>query len=165
MFAAVCLAAMIVSYTVCICAVGSAYADNLSVSSLIKDNTLILQCMVIMGLFTLLYEWSRDNILSLLTIGCLLFTLYGLLLIDESYAIHYLFATGTITSINAFMWIHAHSWIAWMSTFAQTGLSLIIGHKLLTGLESIFFEEVTVIALFAAYYLGDYLSTCTFYKQ
>ena len=154
MFATLCLLGMVGSYAVPIYAVTNAYVGNLSISSLLKDNALILQSMVVMGVFTLLYEWSRDNIASLLTIACLLGGLYGLLWFDESHWIHYLFGTIVIITINLFMWLHAHTWIALLAAGLQTGISCAIGYELCTDNGTIFVQEVAVLALFAAYYVA-----------
>ena len=159
MFATLCLFGMLGSYAVPIYAVTSAYADNLTVSSLLKDNTLILQCMGVMGFFTLLYEWSRDNVASLLAIASLLAGIYGLLLIDESQWLHYVFATTAIGSINAFMWIHATSWIGTFAATLQSFISLDIAYELCNEGNSIFVQEVAVLALFAIQYLGLHFFT------
>ena len=161
MFPTLCLLGMLGSYAVPIYAVASAYTNNLTVSSLLKDNTLILQSMLVMGFFTLLYEWSRDHIASLLTIACLLGSIYGLLWFDESHWIHYLFATCAITSINAFLWIHATSWIGIGIACVQTALSLDIAYELCDETNSIFIQEVLVLALFALQYLALHFTSET----
>jgi hypothetical protein len=153
MFSTLCLLGMLGSYAVPIYAVASAYTNNLTISSLLKDNTLILQSMFVMGFFTLLYEWSRDHIASLLTIACLLASIYGLLWFDESQWIHYLFATSAISAINAFLWIHATSWIGMGMACVETALSLDIAYELCYD-GSIFIQEALVLALFAFQYLG-----------
>ena len=61
------LSCMLISYLVPIFIVYFNYCNNESVSNIICNPTnqyIILLCMIIMGFFTLLYEWNRQNILS-----------------------------------------------------------------------------------------------------
>ena len=68
------------------------YNSNTSVSNIICDNNCknyILFFMLLMGIGTLLYEFERNDVYSQLFICILLFGIYGLICINETYTIHY----------------------------------------------------------------------------
>ena len=107
--------------------------------------------MAVMGWFTLWYEYERGDIISMKYISLLLVGLYGLLCLDESYTLHYLFATCVFASILGFMYHH------WNRGRLFTGLFLLqfaVSIVMLYCMNGdIFLPEVILIANFAVYYL------------
>jgi len=128
--------------------------DNHSVSQIICSDScqhMILFSMMVMGWFTLLYEWERMDPISLRYIALLLIGLYGLLWFDESYSIHYVCATFVFIAIIGFMFHHRNRGTVFMILFL---LQLFLSGLLLYHMSSdIFIPEVLLITNFAVYYL------------
>jgi hypothetical protein len=103
------LVGMIVSYLVCILTIiGGSYYDSIptTVSSTLaneKTNFIIFASMLSMGFFTILYESGRKCWVSFMAILLLLIGIYGVILIEETEPIHYVFATTAFMSILVFM--------------------------------------------------------------
>ncbi len=125
-----------------------------SVSQIICSEScqrMIMLSMLIMGWFTLWYEWERNDHLSFMYIALLLVGIYGLLWMDESYTIHYVFATCVFISMLGFMYHHRQHHLL------LTILAII--QLLLTGLllyhinGDIFLSEILLIGNFGLYYL------------
>ena len=88
------------------------YNSNTSVSNIICDNNCknyILFFMLLMGIGTILYEFERNDVYSQLFIFILLFGIYGLICMNETYTIHYFFAFLVFISILSFMIRHCYS--------------------------------------------------------
>lgn len=145
---------MILAYLIPISYVFFTYDHaNHSVSQIICSEScqrIILYSMGVMGWFTLWYEYERGDLISFGYITLLL-GIYGLLWMDESHTIHYLFATCVFVSILGFMYHH------WNRGRIFTGLFLL---QFVTSImllyymnDDIFFPEVILIANFAVYYL------------
>lgn len=146
---------MILAYLIPISYVFFTYDHaNHSVSQIICSEScqrIILYSMGVMGWFTLWYEYERGDLISFGYITLLLLGIYGLLWMDESHTIHYLFATCVFVSILGFMYHH------WNRGRIFTGLFLL---QFVTSImllyymnDDIFFPEVILIANFAVYYL------------
>lgn len=146
---------MLVAYLIPISYVFFTYDHaNHSVSQIICSEScqrIILYSMAVMGWFTLWYEYERGDLISFGYITLLLVGIYGLLWMDESHMIHYLFATCVFASILGFMYHH------WNRGRVFTGLFLL---QFVTSImllyymnDDIFFPEVILIANFAVYYL------------
>ena len=105
------LGAMILSYSVCILTIigGGGNSKNslpITVSSTLSDEktqSIIFGSMLSMGFFTILYEIERKDIVSFISILFLLIGIYGVILIEETQPIHYVFAFTAFISIMAFM--------------------------------------------------------------
>ena len=103
---------MIISYIIPIIIVFLNFKkENKSISRIITNSDhscLILICMILMGFFTLLYEYYRENriTLSFIFIISLLIGIYGVILINVEIKIHYIFAAIVFISILGFMIEH-----------------------------------------------------------
>ena len=99
------LCLMIFCYIIPILYVCFYYQSNHSVSNIICNvnyKTCILCFMILMGLFTILYEVERNDFVSILSISILLGCIYGLIIFDESYNLHYIFAVVVFVMILLF---------------------------------------------------------------
>jgi hypothetical protein len=144
---------MLTAYAIPISYVYAMGSHN-SVSEIICSEScqrMIMLSMLIMGWFTLWYEWERNDNVSFMYIAILLVGIYGLLWMDESHAIHYLFATCVFISMLGFMYHHRHH---------HSLLTIIVVIQLcLTGLlvyrmnGDIFIPEILLICNFGLYYL------------
>lgn len=111
------LVGMIVSYLVCILTIIGGGGDNsinsnnylpITVSSTLSDEKtqhIIFASMLSMGFFTILYEYDRKDkdLASFMAILLLLIGIYGVILIEETHQIHYVFASTAFISIIVFM--------------------------------------------------------------
>lgn len=59
--------------------------------------------MISMGIFTVLYECDRTDRISFIAMMLLLVGIYGVVMIEEIYIIHYVFTTIVLFSIFTFM--------------------------------------------------------------
>ena len=64
--------------------------------------------MILMGIVTLLYEYTRNDYISLFFATVLLIGIYGILFFDETTYFHFLFATFIFLSIFGFMITHCY---------------------------------------------------------
>jgi len=79
-------------------------SHDCSISSVVcKHKKVLISLGLIMGIITLLYERCRKDLISFLTICYLLFGIYGLLLVDEKFPLHFFFAGVAFLSILCFM--------------------------------------------------------------
>jgi hypothetical protein len=79
-------------------------SDDCSISSVVcKHKKVLLSLGLIMGIITVLYERGRKDLVSLLTICYLLVGIYGLLLVEEKFSLHFFFAGVAFLSILCFM--------------------------------------------------------------
>ena len=90
------------------------YNNNYSISEIITNENIkynIFFWSILMGIFTLLYEFNR-NYISLLIIIFLLFGIIGVIFTEEKRYLlcsyHYFFGTITFLSINSFMLYHSY---------------------------------------------------------
>ena len=143
---------MLIAYAIPISYV-YAMGSHESVSQIICSDScqrMIMLSMLVMGWFTLWYEWERNDQTSFTYIAILLVGIYGLLMMDESHTIHYVFATCVFISILGFMFHHRRNFV----------LTALVSFQLfLTGLllyhinDDIFLPEILLIGNFAVYYL------------
>jgi len=106
------LACMLGSYLIPIVIVFILYQNNPSISSIIcndKNKAVILISMIIMGIFTLLYENQRKCQLSMYIIVFLLIGIYGVICKPETDANHIIFAYISFVSICIFMIYHCYA--------------------------------------------------------
>ena len=81
------------------------YCKNPSISNIITSDDckyIILLCMIVMNVFTILYEVERKDNISLLIIIFLLIGIYGVIFIKEENNIHFVFAGIVFFSIITF---------------------------------------------------------------
>jgi hypothetical protein len=102
---------MLLSYSIPIGYICYYYSKNKgSVSSIINSDEcqrFIFVGMIIMGLFTILYELNREKS-TIYVIIMLLIGIYGVILVKENDKIHYFFASLVFLSINGFMIFHCY---------------------------------------------------------
>lgn len=128
---------------------------NGSISSLVSNQPAILGSMIFMGGFTWMYEMQRNDCYSTLIISILLMSIYGLLIYDETNAIHYFFAISVFLMILLFQLYHCiqrlYSHILILSFMVSVGLL----NLLLVYMSSndIFYLESCYILNFAFFYL------------
>jgi hypothetical protein len=107
-----------------------------------------------MGIGTILYELERNDLYSQIAILVLLFGLYSLICIDETYTIHYFFAFLVFFSILFFMIRHCYvkncDVILWSSLLLEIMLLLFVAINLN---NDIFYGEIGYLLNFAFYYL------------
>jgi hypothetical protein len=148
---------MIICYLFPIYHVYSNYNSNTSVSNIIcdndcKDNILFYMCL--MGVGTLLYEIERNDNYSIFLICILLIGIYGLVYINETNTIHYVFAFSVFIAILGFMVRHCYltdcNIILSSSLFLEMILFLCI---IVNVSDNIFYSEIFFILNFAFYYL------------
>jgi hypothetical protein len=167
------LVGMIISYLACILTIiGGSYYDSIptTVSSTLaneKTNFIIFASMLSMGFFTIMYESGRKCWVSFMAILLLLIGIYGVILIEETEPIHYVFASTAFISILVFMgWnsiVHYTSkYLLTLCVFNFVLMILLFGYILST----VFFvslssnntgflvSEVLFIVIFAIFYLS-----------
>ena len=150
------LSLMIASYSIPIFICIFAYSYNNSISNIICNDQCkytILIAAIYMGFFTLLYELERYNILSFATMVVALFNIYGLLLINESYSLHYVFACIVFLSILVFM---GHHWYLTQSPvlFSSFCLEILLFGWIVFHIYSgIFLYELLFLLNFDFFYL------------
>ena len=110
--------------------------------------------MFLMGIGTMLYEFERNDIYSINLIGILLIGIYGLISVNETNMIHYIFAFLVFGSILLFM--IRHCWLIECNNILLTSFVLEIITLLFIIIninEDIFYGEIIYILNFAFYYL------------
>ena len=148
---------MILCYLLPISYVYYNYSSNNSVSNIICNENCkkyVLFFMIFMGIGTILYELERNDLYSQIAILVLLFGLYSLICIDETYTIHYFFAFLVFFSILFFMIRHCYvkncDVILWSSLLLEIMLLLFVAINLN---NDIFYGEIGYLLNFAFYYL------------
>lgn len=129
--------------------------ENNSVSSVIGSEQCqryILVGMIIMGVFTVLYELNRGCNLSLCFIVVILVGIYGVILVKENDNIHYLFATMVFIGILCFMGKNTKCDFLRLLLYFQAVLSIFLLVCFKRNIE-IFLFEVLLIVNFALFYL------------
>lgn len=135
------------------------YCKNPSISNIITSDDckyIILVGMIIMNIFTILYEIDRKDNISLLIIIFLLLGIYGVIFIKEENNIHYIFAAIVFLAIMSFMVKHfickkkKGNDILFILLLLQSLLFIITLFNLD---NNIFFLEVFYIITFAVFYI------------
>jgi hypothetical protein len=135
------------------------YCKNPSISNIITSDDckyIILVGMIIMNIFTILYEIERKDDISLVIIIFLLLGVYGVIFIKEENNIHFVFAAVVFLAILSFMIKHficnnkKENDILFILLSLQSLLFIIT----LSNLDNnIFFLEVFYIITFAVFYI------------
>ncbi len=135
------------------------YCKNPSISNIITNDDckyIILVGMIVMNIFTILYEIERKDDISLVIIIFLLIGIYGVIFIKEENNLHYVFAAIVFLAIISFMVKHficnkkKDNDILFILLSLQSLLFIIT----LSNLENnIFFLEVFYIITFAVFYI------------
>jgi hypothetical protein len=82
-----------------------------SISSIIKNeecNQVVFVNMILMGIVTLFYELLRYDIFSFISIYFLLIGIYGVIIYEHTYAIHFVYCFIVFISILVFMYNHCY---------------------------------------------------------
>jgi hypothetical protein len=134
------------------------YDDNPSISNIISNDEskyIILFFMILMGITTILYEYKRNDIYSIIIISILLISIYILIYFTEEHILHYIFASIAFISILLFMIRHCHRecnqncYILNMLLFIQVLLLLIL---ITNKDDTIFLYETLYLFNFAIFY-------------
>ena len=136
------------------------YCKNPSISNIITSDDckyIILLGIIVMNIFTILYEIERKDNISLLIIIFLLIGIYGVIFIKEENNFHYIFAAVVFLAIISFMIKHFlynkknnKNKILFILLLLQSLLFIIT----LSNLDNnIFFLEVFYIITFAVFYI------------
>jgi len=155
------LLCMILVYMIPIGIVAYHYNQHDSVSSIVCSEELrriILISMILMGVFTLLYERERGDLISGLLILLLLISLWIMVCIKETSRWHYVFALLVFICIFGFMVRHTDRGWLWIFPILQ-GVFFISLLLRLRRKQNIFLDEVALIANFAIFYLVVHFRT------
>ena len=138
------------------------YERNGSISNIIGNeecNQTILGYMILMGIGTLIYEYTRNDKVSLFCIIGLLIGIYGILFFDETTYYHYLFATLIFFSIFGFMVSHCDKkkdiilyFMLFLQVFFILGIFIFLLFPSIC-LFDFFCGEVCLVINFAVFYL------------
>jgi hypothetical protein len=133
--------------------------SSVSVSNIICDDNCkntIFFFMFLMGIGTLLYEIERNDFYSIMLICLLLFGIYGLISINETFMMHYFFAFLVFIAIFIFMVRHCclikNNMLLLASLVLQFITLSFVAVNLYNG-GNIFYGEIIYILNFAFYYL------------
>jgi len=151
------LLCMITTFLLLVAYIYCNYCKNPSISNIITSDDckyIILVGMIIMNIFTILYEIERKDNISLVIIIFLLLGIYGVIFIKEENNIHYVFAAIVFLAIISFMIKHftcnKENDILFILVLLQSLLFIIT----LSNLDNnIFFLEVFYIIIFAIFYI------------
>lgn len=125
-----------------------------SISSIIKDkelNSIIFTNMTVMGCLTIIYEFMRNNIISLFLILFLLLGIYGVIIYEHTLIIHYVFCFMVFISIICFMYNHCflqNNIILFLLLYLQEILSAYIFLE-----NDIINMEICLLGNFALFYI------------
>jgi len=150
------LSCMIGCYIIPILIVWYSYNNNGSISEIIYNNDhrlVILWFMIMMGIFTLIYEARREHWFSIYIILLLLFSIYGVICTKENTRLHVLSAFGCFTAIVLFMSLHCFikmDVVLCTLLFAQILLLVLVG---VTDTQYFCILEGSAIFVFAVFYL------------
>jgi hypothetical protein len=134
------------------------YDNNPSISNIISnDNSkyIILFFMILMGITTILYEYKRNDIYSIIIISILLVSIYILIYFTEDHILHYIFASIAFITILLFMIRHCcrecnqNCYILYMLLFIQILLLLLL---IINKDDTIFLYETLYLLNFAMFY-------------
>jgi hypothetical protein len=148
---------MIVYYSLTIICCVLEYSSNNSISNIICNQKVakyILFFMCLMGFSTILYEFERNDYMSLLIIVILLLSIYGVILFDETYLIHFGFAFFVFISILLFMLRNlCNNIVLQLLFFIECFLAIYIILLVIITDKNIFYVEVIYLIIFALFYL------------
>ena len=151
------LLGMLISYAIPILYVQTKFQTDTTLSDIICDETCkntILFFMIIMGIFTILYETiHRKDTESIVYISILLLSIYGLLNYGPETIYHFLFAIASFFCIFAFMVHHTYktnSPLLFGFTFANY---LVMLGMILFVKDDIILCECAYLFFFAIFYL------------
>lgn len=159
---------MLISYAVCIYFVICSYSEGggrvTTLSNIIsnpKYQNSILVSMISMGIFTVLYEFDRKDRVSFIAMLLLLVGVYGVVMIEEIYLIHYVFTTVVLFSIFTFMFQQSSlfyesmfgSWLFFLLSINYFIMIYII-YTIILHIHAFFFvSEVIYVGCFGIFYL------------
>ena len=152
----VCLVIMLLIYAYAIYSVYTNYTEsNTSISSILKQencNDCVMNSMVLMGIFTLIYEFIREDLISFVSILFLLIGIYGLLMFDDTTWLHNMYSCMAFFSIIIFMINHS------MKTFSGWCLSFILFVQICLSFftitqTQILYGEIYLLSNFCVFYL------------
>ena len=152
---------MIFCYLIPIYFVYYHYKSNNSLSNILcynKNKYLILFFMVLMGLGSILYEFNRNDKLSIIIISLLLIGIYGAICVNTKHIFHYIFTFIVFIAILFFMIRHCFlrncNTILILSLFLAIFLLIYILMNLLIDIKGkILISEIIYILNFAFFYL------------
>ena len=147
------LLCMLITYSLPIYYVYTEFKIDTTLSDLIckKDN--IIFYMILMGIFTILYEIQRNDVESIFYIITILISIYGLLQNEVETITHYIFAILCLFAIFCFMVHHSYltnSKLLFTFTFLNYGVFLAM---ILFIQNDIMVCECLYILCFAVFYL------------
>ena len=155
------LLCLILVYLIPIGMVAYHYNQHYSVLSIVCSKELrvfILISMILMGVFTLLYERERGDLVSGILILLLLMSLWIMVCIEEASWWHSVFALLVFICIFGFMVRHTDRGWLWIFPILQGVFFVSLLLRLQRG-QDIFFDEVALIANFAIFYLVVHFRT------
>lgn len=150
------LSCMIGCYIIPILIVWYSYKNNGSISEIIYNNdytVVILWFMIMMGIFTLIYESRREHRFSIYIILLLLFSIYGVICTKENTRLHVISAFGCFIAIVLFMSLHCFikmDVVLCILLFTQILLVVLVG---ITDNQYFCILEGSAILVFAVFYL------------
>jgi hypothetical protein len=150
-----CLMMMLLIYSYAIYNVYTNYTENnKSISSILKEdecNDCVMNSMILMGFFTLIYEYIRDDWISFISILFLLLGIYGLLMFDDTTRLHYVYSCMVFLSIIIFMISHTiktSDGVLSFILFVQICLSIFTITQ-----THLLYGEIYLLANFCVFYL------------
>jgi hypothetical protein len=150
------LLGMLISYSIPIIYVYSQFKTDTTLSDIICDDkckNIIFTFMIIMGIFTFLYELYRNDTESIIYISIILITIYGLLLNGVESIYHFIFAIFCLFAIFCFMVHHTYvtsSIILFFFTFLNYWVIL---SMILFIQSDIIIYECLFLVFFALFYI------------
>lgn len=153
------LIAMIIIYLLNIICVCNEYMCNDSVSSILeKCYGQIFILMILMGIIVIIYESflisNKKTLLSFIIMIILLIGIYGLIIIDNRFLLHYIFATIVFISIILYMICNCYIYKCTklnVLLIIQIIISIILFILLLSN-KDILLSEILLLIIFAIYY-------------
>jgi len=148
---------MILCYLIPIIFVWYNYNSNSSVSNIIcheNHKHYIFIFMFLMGVGTLLYELERNDKYSQIIICLLLIGIYGLIYINETHIIHYVFAFVVFIAILFFMIRHCYLTTCNIILMSSLYLQILTLFFIVINInDNIIYGEIIYILNFAFFYL------------
>jgi hypothetical protein len=150
---------MLISYIIPIIYVKIFFNMDDSISAIISNeknggvNKIVLIPMIFMGIFTILYEINRNDIISLIIILFLLTGIMGVIFINIQNILHYFYAFIVFISIIGFMIYHTLM-IKSNILFNMVYMNLLLMDYIIIKInDNIFYYEVLYILIFGAFYI------------
>jgi hypothetical protein len=164
---------MIIIYLLIIkCIIENNYKSSISISNILeKCYSNILFLMFLMGILTIFYEgfliYYKKTILSFILIILLLLGIYGLIIFDINYNIHYLFTLIVFIIILLYMICNCYIYKCYklnILLFIQIIISIFLIIYLLLDKE-ILLQEIFLLIIFAIYYFVIHYKICINYNN